>query len=203
MGVMITSSIDADVGGSGFSSSWFSDRDQASGGDRLNAVVLWRGMRNTTAKPFPWGLMILNLILPRALMKRVLLKWFLPSEMHGPGDSWTSSSGEGENEVRYDRRRNVVGIRSRTFGPPPAGHTLVLFVESDASAPDGIRVTEHALVVPPAEPRPHIDRESLPRAEVARQMSAVHRARQNAWTQALEADPRYAQFMRGPRSAAE
>lgn len=188
--------------GSGFSAAWFTDRDQVTGGERLEAVVLWRGASNMSRsrEPFPWGLMIMSMITPRFLMKRLLARRFAAVSMDPAlGDGWTSASGSGANQIRHDRKRRVVGIRSRIFGPPPAGHTLLVLVEDDLGEPDGIRVTERAVAMPEMTSDARIDR-SLPRDEMARLMTERHRERHRKWDAALAADPHYARFMSGPPS---
>lgn len=195
MGVFGISSVTTD--GSGFSSSWFTATDPASGRERLGAVVLWRNQKRSSADSPPRGFMIASIVLPRFLIERLMPLWIKPPAMPSLGEGWTSSSGEGENTVRYDRRRNVVGIRSRVFGPPPDGHALLLLVEPDASAADGIRIVEHAVAVPLAEPQTPIDRNALSKDELSRIYRSRHSAARQLWMKALEADERYQRFMRG------
>ena len=206
MGVM------GSIGGD-MSSTWFSETDRGTGAERLSAVVLWRGKSvgfGHARRVSPLRAMWLHLTSRSRLVQWVAARWFflrhvLPyflrdvtrlgrsaSERRG---KWTSSSGEGENQVGYDRQRGVVGIRSREFGPAPDGRTLVLFVVDDPASPDGIRVVEHSVPMPPAAPRPTFD-PGLPKEERARLMGASRRGQQGAWQAVLENDAEYQRFMR-------
>jgi hypothetical protein len=214
MGVMTTSSLAAN-GGWGMSSSWFTDNDGS--GERLGAAVFWRGRVGGLKAHHPRfptlhaliGILLVNTRILPLLWPRAFHAW-----MHGSfraadeweaqirppepydGDTWTSSSGSGDDRVRYDRNRGVVGVRSRVFGPPPPGHALLLLVDEDASAPDGLRVIETAVVMPATPGRPPLD-SAFSKQERAKLISSYLREKQEVWSAALSANPEYQRFMGG------
>jgi hypothetical protein len=198
------------------SSSWFSDN--GSSGERLAAAVFWRGQgggwkqvdspRSTIVHALIGVLFVKTRILP-LLWRRGFMAWIHGSfqaadeweaQMRRPdpddGGGWTSSAGDGEDRVRYDRRRGVIGIRSRVFGPPPPGHTLLLLVEEDSSAPDGLRVIERFVAVPSTSGRPP-HRPGLSKQERLKVIRSHLREREAIWSAAVSADPEYQRFVGG------
>jgi hypothetical protein len=71
---------------------------------------------------------------------------------------------------------------------------LLLLVEDDATAPDGLAIIEQFIPVAPAMTTEAIDRTG-PREEVSRRMRARHQLRMRAWIAALEDNAEYQRFI--------
>ena len=214
MGGMTTTGLARD--GGGMSSSWFTD--SGPGGGQVGAVVLWRQKPRPERRPrrirspklhlLVFWLFVRTGILPR-LWPRGFEAW-----MHGsfkeadarraewmaeiqrqgpPDDDWGSSSGMGNDKIRYSSKRRVVGFRGRVFGPAPAGQALLVLIEDDDGAPDGVRVVERTFpipILPPLAPP-----NSGTREERMKQVQSRHAQMDAALRAAMESDPAYQQFM--------
>jgi hypothetical protein len=213
MGVMSISGLS--MSGGGFSSHWFSDR--SAHGEQFHAVVLWRqktaaGRITMRRTRFPRLRFLFTLvfiatgILPR-LWPRGFRAWMHGSfkeadaaraEMMRPPDPdeerWSSSSGRGKDLIGFDKRRRVVGFRGRIFGPAPEGRMLLVMMEDDESAPDGIRIVERAVPMPTMPEVPRIDR-SMSKDEKSKAAMARHRLQHEAMDAVLRTDPEYERFM--------
>jgi hypothetical protein len=218
MGVMGMSSLSTD--GGGMSSAWFTDHSP--GGGRVGAIVLWRHKPKpgNQSEPRRIRFPLLHMLIGVTLMKtgifpRLWRRGF-DAWLHGSfkaaeawraeamaefppadpeEDRWTSSSGTGNDKVRYSDRRRQVGVRGRVFGPPPEGQAIVLLIEDDDTAADGIRIIERTVVIPAPPQIPPPD-SGMSKEERMQHIRSRHANQQAALETALAADPAYEEFVR-------
>ena len=160
------------VDGGRSSSTYFTSENRSDG--RLKAAVLWRG------KPGAW-----TDDAPRLDSQKDLDPLSDAPEFFR---SWTGAAGVGSSQVRFDDRRGVIGIRSRIFGPAPAGHALVLLIEDDPSTDGGITVIERSVSM---EATPAVAPGDRLRPASGQRIRELHAA----WAAELAKDPECRRFM--------
>jgi hypothetical protein len=217
MGVMTSSGLSS--GGGGMSSSWFTHRSRE--GEQVGAVVIWRRKPKPGHVPrrirFPrLYLLFFRLFIQTGMLHRFWYRGF-EAWMHGSfkaadadraaweaelnrrdpeEEQWSGGSGMGRDKIRYSERRRVVGFRGRVYGPPPDGQAMLLLLEDDDTAPDGVRVIERSFTIPdlPPIPRPNASMSDEERGRLAR----VRHERQGAiLSAAFESDAEYQRFIKG------
>ena len=196
---------------SSFRSEWFTDHSP--GGGKLGAVVLWKRRRVRVA---PWtapsllhrlvGIFFVRTMLLPLLWRRGFEAWihgsFEKAAEHEAdrtrgnpaGRRWSSTSGSGADLIGFDERLRIVGFRGRVFGPAPEGHAILLTLEDDESLQDGIRLAERFVPIPDLPDLVPIDR-SLPKEARIKALLSQRRARELAWSAAMDQDAEYRRFM--------
>jgi hypothetical protein len=214
---MGTASIATD--GSGMSSSWFTDHSP--GGGRVGAVVLWRrsasadrALRSMGSQLLHSlvGILLINTgILPR-LSRRATMAWLhgsfeaadavradweADSGRRDPDEErWSSASRLGKDQIRYSEHRRVVEFRGRVYGPPPEGQAILLLIEDDDSAADGVRIVERFSAIPELLPNTPI-RGAMSKEERIQELRASHQHRDAVLSAAFGNDPEYQRFISG------
>lgn len=173
-----------------FWSGRFTDSDPATGRARLCAVVAWRKKVRMARKQKPsflmkwlWAKLPTSPRLQWLFKKWMYVRHVLPfivqhrwpssraSMIRDLDEGWGSSFGEGRNKVEFNRLTHEVRIRGRVFTPRD-DRTFVVLVEDDPRYKAKIRVTRRSVATVPG-------------------------ASAEAWNRALNADPVYAEFVRG------